>query len=187
MLDCLTIFCFSLESPQKRSGCCAGKQASKNFSTQQTRSCVNSCAVRLAPRTNFLHPLDFRRMLFFPCLIPSISVCRWHYSCTARMGPADGPVDQFACDPQLRVRGVSGLRVADCSVAPFVVSVSMSMAVYESLGRCCVVDHVFYYLSGRTQANTNASAMMIGDKAAEFIYAEHGLKWRAESNERARL
>ena len=29
--------------------------------------------------------------------------------------------------------------------------------------------------------------MMIGDKAAEFIYAEHDLKWRAESNERARL
>ena len=32
----------------------------------------------------------------------------WHYACSARMGPADGPVDQFACDPRLRVRGVSG-------------------------------------------------------------------------------
>ena len=67
----------------------------------------------------------------FVCLTPSVSVCRWHYSCTARMGPEDGPVDQFACDPQLRVRGVSGLRVADCSVAPFVVSVSMAVAVFS--------------------------------------------------------
>ncbi len=44
------------------------------------------------------------------------------------------------------MKGVAGLRVADCSVMPFVVS-----------------------------ANTNACAMMIGDKAGELIAADHGL------------
>jgi len=53
---------------------------------------------------------------------------------------------QVALDPQLRVRGISGLRVADQSVTPFVVS-----------------------------ANTNASSMMIGDKAAKLIMQDHGL------------
>ena len=57
-------------------------------------------------------------------LIRATATTTWHYSCTARMGPADGPLDEYACDPRLRVRGVTGLRVADCSVMPFVVSVS---------------------------------------------------------------
>jgi len=71
----------------------------------------------------------------------------WHYSCTARMGPTTSPIDDglYVCDPKLRVRGVRGLRVADCSVMPTVVS-----------------------------ANTNAAAMMIGDKCGEIILGERG-------------
>lgn len=94
----------------------------------------------------------------------------WHYSCTARMGTApptdvSAPIDNETvgvCDPRLKVYGVQGLRVADCSVMPFVVS-----------------------------GNTNASAMMIGDKAAQFISEDHGLcvprrperDMKAEANE----
>jgi len=68
----------------------------------------------------------------------------WHYSCTLRMGPAED--ESCACDPLLHVKGVTGLRCADASVMPFVVS-----------------------------ANTNATCMMIGDKSADFIIREHGL------------
>ena len=50
-------------------------------------------------------------------------------------------------DPQLRVNGVGKLRVADASVMPNVVS-----------------------------GNTNAASIMIGEKAAEMIAAEHGVK-----------
>jgi choline dehydrogenase len=50
-------------------------------------------------------------------------------------------------DPQLRVMGVGNLRVADASVMPNVVS-----------------------------GNTNAASVMIGEKAAEMMAAEHGLK-----------
>jgi choline dehydrogenase len=50
-------------------------------------------------------------------------------------------------DPSLRVLGVNKLRVADASVMPNVVS-----------------------------GNTNAASIMIGEKAAEVIAAEHGVK-----------
>jgi choline dehydrogenase len=50
-------------------------------------------------------------------------------------------------DQQLRVTGVKGLRVADASVMPNV-----------------------------TSGNTNAPSIMIGEKAAEMLAAEHGVK-----------
>ena len=50
-------------------------------------------------------------------------------------------------DPQLRVAGVGNLRVADASVMPNVVS-----------------------------GNTNAASIMIGEKAAEMVAADHGIR-----------
>jgi choline dehydrogenase len=46
------------------------------------------------------------------------------------------------CDPQLRVRGVSGLRVADASVMPTI-----------------------------TRGNTNAPVIMIAEKAVDLLRA----------------
>ena len=60
----------------------------------------------------------------------------YHIAGTCRMG-AD---DQSVCDPQLRVRGVTGLRVCDTSIFPTLVS-----------------------------GNTNAPAMAVGLRAAEII------------------
>jgi choline dehydrogenase len=60
----------------------------------------------------------------------------FHLSGTCRMGKDDNSV----VDPQLRVHGIDGLRVADASVMPTVVS-----------------------------CNTNAASAMIGEKAAELL------------------
>jgi 5-(hydroxymethyl)furfural/furfural oxidase len=62
----------------------------------------------------------------------------WHASCTCRMGAKDDAM--AVVDPSCRVIGVDGLRVADASIMPSVVS-----------------------------ANTNLTTMMIGEKVAETI------------------
>ena len=65
----------------------------------------------------------------------------FHTAGTARMGNDERAV----VDPQLRVRGVTGLRIADTSIMPTLVS-----------------------------GNTNGPAMMVGLRAAEFILADVG-------------
>ncbi|MGH3240386.1 MAG: GMC family oxidoreductase [Spirillospora sp.] len=64
----------------------------------------------------------------------------FHLSGTCRMGDDEDAV----VDPHLRVRGVRGLRVADASVMPTVVS-----------------------------CNTNAAAVMIGEKAADLLRGQN--------------
>lgn len=66
----------------------------------------------------------------------------WHQTCTAKMG-RDG---MAVVDGQLRVRGVSRLRVADGSVLPRL-----------------------------TTGNTMAPCVIIGERAAELIRRDHGL------------
>ncbi len=61
-----------------------------------------------------------------------------HISCTCKMGPESDPmavVDQYG-----RVRGLSGLRIADASIMPDVI-----------------------------RANTNVTTMMIGERIADFV------------------
>lgn len=54
-----------------------------------------------------------------------------------------GTDDAAVVDPRLRVRGINGLRVADTSIMPAIVS-----------------------------GNTNAVAIMIGERASDFILAD---------------
>ena len=60
----------------------------------------------------------------------------WHMVGTCKMGVAENAV----VDPQLRVRGVEKLRVADSSICPTIFS-----------------------------SNTNAAAVAIGEKASDLI------------------
>lgn len=65
----------------------------------------------------------------------------YHYGGTCCMGPVDA--DHVVVDPQLRVKGVKGLRVADASIMPLPL-----------------------------HGNTNACCVMIGARAADFILSD---------------
>lgn len=65
----------------------------------------------------------------------------YHPMGTCRMGPAENP--DSVVDDRLRVHGVEGLRVADASIMPMILS-----------------------------ANLNAGVLMIGEKAADMIIAD---------------
>jgi len=66
----------------------------------------------------------------------------YHPTCTCKMGADSDPM--AVVDPQLRVRGVDGLRVCDSSVMPSLVG-----------------------------SNTNAPTIMIGEKASDMIRGNH--------------
>jgi len=97
------------------------------------------------PLTNYKgrdrHPFDFADDAALEMLIRNRADTIYHAVGTARMG-ADADA---VCDPQLRVRGVEGLYVADASIMPKLVS-----------------------------GNTNAPSIMIGERCADFVRADLG-------------
>jgi choline dehydrogenase len=72
-----------------------------------------------------------------------------HFSCTVYHETSTCRIGDVV-DPSLRVMGVKNLRVADASIMPNVIS-----------------------------GNTNAPSIMIGEKAAEMVAHEHGVKLAA--------
>ncbi|XP_078040734.1 uncharacterized protein LOC144471980 [Augochlora pura] len=85
---------------------------------------------------------------YWECMIRQYSATVYHPVGTCKMGPYWDP--EAVVDPQLRVYGVSGLRVIDASIMPNLVS-----------------------------GNTNAPAIMIAEKGSDMI-KEYWLKRRGE-------
>ncbi|XP_071113299.1 glucose dehydrogenase [FAD, quinone]-like [Haliotis cracherodii] len=75
---------------------------------------------------------------YWECYIRALATTIYHPTTTCKMGKPSDPTT--VVDPQLRVKGIAGLRVADASIMPALVS-----------------------------GNTNAPCIMIGEKAADII------------------
>jgi len=83
---------------------------------------------------------------YFEYMIRQSAATVYHPVGTCKMGPADAK--DSVCNPQLEVLGgITGLRVADCAIMPTLVS-----------------------------GNTNAAAIMVGEKAADIIRAHWARK-----------
>ena len=94
------------------------------------------CGDESAPGANVTDEAELQEFIRSNC------TTLWHPVGTCKMGH-----DKYAVvDPELRVYGVDGLRVADASVMPKIIA-----------------------------GNTNAPCIMIGEKAADLILKTHSL------------
>ena len=104
----------------------------------QTRT-MKSLAVDLdEAKISFCSQYEFRTDAYWECFIRHLATTSYHPCCTVKMGADQDPT--VVLDPQLRVKGIKGLRVVDTSVFPNV-----------------------------TVGNTQAPTIMIAEKIADVI------------------
>ncbi|KAG8331341.1 hypothetical protein J6590_108563 [Homalodisca vitripennis] len=106
------------------------------FSSTKAMRKLDTQFHEIAPPACTVHPLSSRE--FRKCALRHLTSTCWHQTSTCKMGSEKDPT--AVVNPQLQVRGVRQLRVADASIMPSVVS-----------------------------GNTNAAVIMIGEKAADLI------------------
>lgn len=91
--------------------------------------------------------LDYTTDEYWDCAVHQFTSNLHHQVGTCKMGPPGDP--SAVVDPQLRVYGISGLRVVDCSIIPLIPA-----------------------------SHTNSVAMMIAEKAADMIKSTwRWIKW----------
>ena len=89
-------------------------------------------------RLPFCSNHTFQSDEYWECMIRQVATTVYHPSGSCKMGSAND--ETAVVDPELKVRGIKGLRVVDASIMPNV-----------------------------TSGNTNAPVIMIAEKAADMI------------------
>ncbi|XP_044018253.1 glucose dehydrogenase [FAD, quinone]-like [Aphidius gifuensis] len=108
-------------------------EALKKFGATYDKTPVKGC-----------ESFEFGSDPYWRCAVRRDTVPMYHQSSSCRMGPSTDPYN--VVDSKLCVHGLEGLRIADTSIMPSIVS-----------------------------GNTMAAAIMIGEKAADFIKAKYAL------------
>ena len=106
---------------------------------------------------------------YIGCWIKGYTVTMVHDVGTCKMGPSSDPV--AVVDPQLRVRGIKGLRVADNSIMPLVPSgntmapVVSTQKVFSSIIKCCLLFLILTSDYGRRETGRYGQELL-GSKAS---------------------
>ncbi|XP_072381727.1 glucose dehydrogenase [FAD, quinone]-like [Diabrotica undecimpunctata] len=95
---------------------------------------------------------EFMSDEYWACQAQQLTLTIYHPTGTVKMGPDHDPM--AVVDPRLKVRGVSNLRVVDCSIFPYIPS-----------------------------GNTNAPTIMVAEKAADMIKEDWGVPDNKDSEE----
>lgn len=92
----------------------------------------------------------------------------YHMSCTAQMGPPTNP--WAVVDPQLRVYGVSGLRVIDASISKYQYIFNSRLRSIEIKKSTNINNFPLNFLVPTiTSGNIHAPTVMIAEKGADLI------------------
>ncbi|KAL6259285.1 hypothetical protein P5V15_009204 [Pogonomyrmex californicus] len=71
---------------------------------------------------------EYDSYAYWDCAVRTLSLTIYHYSGTCKMGPRRDPT--AVVDPRLKVIGVQGLRVADGSIMPEIISAHTNIPIY---------------------------------------------------------
>ena len=96
-------------------------------------------------KISFCSQHEFRTDAYWECFLRHVATTAFHPCCTVKMGAEDDPT--AVLDPQLRVKGIKGLRLVDTSVFPNV-----------------------------TVGNTQAPTIMVAEKIADIIRGINSVK-----------
>ena len=96
-------------------------------------------------KISFCSQHKFRSVAYWECVTRHLAVTVYHHSGTCKMGSANDP--SSVVDPQLRVKGIKGLRVVDASVFPNI-----------------------------TAGNINAPVTMVAEKISDMIRGKDTVK-----------
>ncbi|KAL0126563.1 hypothetical protein PUN28_005138 [Cardiocondyla obscurior] len=115
-----------LDDPDDVRSMIAGIRASLNIGRTEIMQKFNSQLINVTyPECN---SYEYDSDAYWECVIRIMSSTLYHYSGTCKMGAREDPT--AVVDPRLKVIGVQGLRIADASIMPEIVSAHINIPVY---------------------------------------------------------
>ncbi|XP_018351784.1 PREDICTED: glucose dehydrogenase [FAD, quinone]-like [Trachymyrmex septentrionalis] len=104
----------------------AGLRTALNFGQTKAMQALNSQLLQIT--CTECHDYEYDSNAYWECMLRLLTSTVFHYCGTCKMGAKGDPT--AVVDPKLKVIGIQGLRVADASIMPEIISGHLSIPVY---------------------------------------------------------